>query len=58
MKFIHLDLLLNTYVLRTISIGTPGFTKPIFINSLPKSIDITAKDATSQTQHHCLGNFY
>lgn len=32
----------NTHLLRTISIGTPGFTIAIFIHSLPKSTDITA----------------
>lgn len=31
-----------TYLLRTISIGTPGFTIAIFIHSLPRSTDMTA----------------
>ena len=33
----------------TISIGTPGLTIPIFMNSLPRSMDITANDATINT---------
>lgn len=34
-----------THVLSTISIGTPGFTNPIFMYSLPRSIDMTASEA-------------
>lgn len=32
----------NTHLLRTISIGTPGFTIATFIHSLPRSMDMTA----------------
>lgn len=36
-----------THLLRTISIGTPGFTIAIFIHSLPRSTDMTATDTAN-----------
>lgn len=36
------------YLLRTISIGTPGFTIAIFIHSLPRSKDMTAMVAANK----------
>lgn len=35
------------YLLRTISIGTPGFTMAIFMDSLPTSTDITARGSAA-----------
>lgn len=37
-----LMVVISTHLLRTISIGTPGFTMAIFIHSLPRSTDMTA----------------
>lgn len=36
------------YLFKTISIGTPGFTMAIFIDSLPTSTDITATDPAAR----------
>ncbi len=36
-----------THLLRTISIGTPGFTIAIFIHSLPRSMDMTATETAN-----------
>jgi hypothetical protein len=36
----------NTHLFNTISIGMPGLTIAIFINSVPRSIDITARLST------------
>lgn len=40
-----------THLLRTISIGTPGFTIAIFIHSLPRSTDMTATLTTNTKTH-------
>ncbi len=39
----------KTYLFRAISIGIPGFTIAIFINSVPRSTDITARLSTVNT---------
>lgn len=38
----------QTYLLRTISMGTPGLTIAIFIHSLPRSTDITATESAGE----------
>lgn len=47
----RLMVVINTHLLRTISIGTPGFTMAIFIHSLPRSTDMTAT-VTASTETH------
>lgn len=37
----NFSIIKNFYLFRTISIGIPGLTMATFINSDPKSIDIT-----------------
>lgn len=44
-----------THLLRTISIGTPGFTIAIFIHSLPRSTDMTATVTVNTKTGSCWG---
>jgi len=45
-KYLYLN---KIYLFRAISIGIPGLTIAIFINSVPRSTDITARLSTVKT---------
>ena len=45
---------IKSHLLRTISIGTPGFTIAIIIHSLPRSTDMTAIVPAMDTHNQVL----